>query len=105
MEKELELIKDLLDRTTWTKVDCRAALAARNSIDGFQTDNCFCTSTARRVWRQEIKYWYDGLMGKSRGLGDTIAKVTKFFGVEPCQGCEQRRDSLNKIIPYDPDRD
>ena len=49
---------------------------------------------------------------KSRGLGDTIAKLTHFtgidklakkvanaFGKEDC-GCERRRDKLNKIIPY-----
>lgn len=49
---------------------------------------------------------------KSRGLGDTVAKLTHFtgidklaervakaFGKEDC-GCERRRDKLNEIIPY-----
>jgi hypothetical protein len=50
---------------------------------------------------------------KSKGLGDTIAKVTHFFfldkaahwfatkvlGREDC-GCERRRDKLNKKVPY-----
>ena len=48
---------------------------------------------------------------KSRGLGDTIEKVTKKTGIKtmkdiiskglnvPC-GCEGRRDALNKIFPY-----
>ena len=36
----------------------------------------------------------------SRGLGDTIAKITNFFGIQPCGGCEQRRDVLNRWIPY-----
>jgi hypothetical protein len=50
---------------------------------------------------------------KSRGLGDTIAKVTHFFYIdklahfiatkvfrkEDC-GCERRRDVLNKKISY-----
>lgn len=48
----------------------------------------------------------------SIGLGDTIAKITHFFGIdilaekiaklfgkEDC-GCTRRRDKLNKIIPY-----
>lgn len=48
----------------------------------------------------------------SQGLGDTIAKLTHFTGMdklakklsrlvgkEDC-GCERRRDKLNKIIPY-----
>lgn len=52
-------------------------------------------------------------MSKSRGLGDTIDKitkatgikkvvkeVTKAVGVEDC-GCDKRRDTLNRIFPYD----
>jgi len=48
---------------------------------------------------------------KSRGLGDTIEKVTKATGIKkvvnavskatgkPC-GCAERRDSLNRKFPY-----
>ena len=48
---------------------------------------------------------------KSRGLGDTIEKVTKAAGIKkmvdkvseglniPC-GCEGRRDALNILFPY-----
>lgn len=48
----------------------------------------------------------------SEGLGDTIAKITnvlkidkvverttKAVGIEDC-GCERRRKTLNKLIPY-----
>ena len=47
----------------------------------------------------------------SRGLGDSIEKITKATGIKtmtdiiskglnvPC-GCEGRRDALNKIFPY-----
>jgi len=48
----------------------------------------------------------------SRGLGDTIAKVTKATGLdkvadrmakaagkEDC-GCGERRDTLNRVFPY-----
>jgi len=50
-------------------------------------------------------------MKKSRGLGDSIEKITKKTGVKtmvdvvskglnvPC-GCEGRRDALNTIFPY-----
>jgi hypothetical protein len=51
-------------------------------------------------------------MKNSRGLGDTIEKftkktgikkvvkvVTKKVGIEDC-GCEDRRDSLNRLFPY-----
>tara|TARA_R110002020_G_scaffold264972_1_gene479749 strand:- start:5920 stop:6087 length:168 start_codon:yes stop_codon:yes gene_type:complete len=49
---------------------------------------------------------------KSRGFGDSVEKfttktgikkvvnkVTKAAGVEDC-GCDKRRDTLNRIIPY-----
>jgi hypothetical protein len=52
-------------------------------------------------------------MTKSRGLGDTIAKFTHFFGLdkfaswfakkvlglEDC-GCDRRQSKLNKLFPY-----
>jgi hypothetical protein len=38
--------------------------------------------------------------GPSRGLGDTIAKVTKAVGIEPCGGCKERQAKLNKAFPY-----
>lgn len=45
---------------------------------------------------------------KSKGLGDTISKVTKATGVEKVVkaffgedcGCDERRDRLNKMFPY-----
>ena len=48
---------------------------------------------------------------ESKGLGDTIAKITHFFKIDvlvervfkafgkDC-GCKRRRDTLNKIVPY-----
>ena len=41
---------------------------------------------------------------KSKGLGDTIAKVTKATGLDRLapKGCgrKQREDKLNKMFPY-----
>jgi len=46
---------------------------------------------------------------KSRGFGDTVEKFTKATGIkkvvkavagEDC-GCNKRRDTLNRIFPYD----
>ncbi len=34
------------------------------------------------------------------GFGDTIAKITKFFGIEPCEPCNKRKEFLNKKYPY-----
>lgn len=36
----------------------------------------------------------------SKGLGDSIAKVTSFLGIEPCEPCKQRKDTLNRLFPY-----
>jgi hypothetical protein len=46
-------------------------------------------------------------MSKSKGLGDTVAKITKFFKIdklvksidEDC-GCDKRQEFLNKVVPY-----
>ena len=37
---------------------------------------------------------------KSRGLGDTIAKITTKLGIKPCKGCKKRQKWLNRIFPY-----
>lgn len=48
---------------------------------------------------------------KSKGLGDTIEKVTKATGIKAVVdtvskatgrdcGCSKRKDSLNRIFPY-----
>jgi len=36
----------------------------------------------------------------SRGLGDTVAKVTAALGIKPCGGCKKRQERLNKAVPY-----
>ena len=49
---------------------------------------------------------------ESKGLGDTIAKVTNFFGIDKVAeavakiagakgcGCNERREALNALFPY-----
>ena len=37
---------------------------------------------------------------KSRGLGDTIAKITHAIGIKPCGGCKKRQAMLNRLFPY-----
>lgn len=55
--------------------------------------------------------WIDTNNMKSKGLGDSIEKITRATGVKhmvdtiseglniPC-GCQGRKDALNKIFPY-----
>lgn len=34
------------------------------------------------------------------GFGDTICRITCFFGITPCASCRLRQSFLNKLIPY-----
>jgi hypothetical protein len=54
------------------------------------------------------KEWKKNYDAKSQGLGDTVEKITKATGIkkavkflagEDC-GCDERKDKLNKLIPY-----
>tara|TARA_Y100000310_G_scaffold342212_1_gene444322 strand:+ start:919 stop:1155 length:237 start_codon:yes stop_codon:yes gene_type:complete len=36
----------------------------------------------------------------SRGLGDTVAKMTRAVGIKPCGGCKKRQKKLNEMFPY-----
>ena len=35
-----------------------------------------------------------------QGLGDVVATVTSAVGIEPCQGCEERRFGLNRLFNF-----
>ena len=37
---------------------------------------------------------------KSKGLGDTIKKVTSKLGIKQCGGCKKRQEKLNRLFPY-----
>ena len=37
---------------------------------------------------------------KSRGVGDTVAKITRAAGIKPCGRCKKRQEALNKAFPY-----
>lgn len=34
------------------------------------------------------------------GLGDVVAAATKAVGIQPCGGCQRRREALNKMLPF-----
>jgi len=38
--------------------------------------------------------------GESRGLGDTIKKVTNKLGIKQCGACKKRQLRLNSLFPY-----
>lgn len=37
---------------------------------------------------------------ESKGLGDTIKKVTDKLGIKQCGKCKKRQAKLNKMFPY-----
>lgn len=39
-------------------------------------------------------------VSKSRGLGDTIAKITNAIGIKQCKNCSVNVGVLNKLISY-----
>ena len=39
-------------------------------------------------------------MSESKGIGDSIAKLTKAVGIKPCKSCEKRKNILNRLFPF-----
>jgi hypothetical protein len=37
---------------------------------------------------------------KLSGLGDVIANITTAVGIEPCEGCNKRKEQLNRLFPF-----
>lgn len=37
---------------------------------------------------------------ESKGIGDTIKKITNFLGITQCDGCKQRQEYLNNKFKY-----
>ena len=40
------------------------------------------------------------LLDEDRGLGDVVKSVTQAFGIQPCGGCERRRQALNQWLTF-----
>lgn len=39
---------------------------------------------------------------RDAGLGDTVARITRAVGIQPCAGCKERQAVLNSLVPYKP---
>jgi len=37
---------------------------------------------------------------KSKGLGDTVKKVTDALKIPQCPACKRRQEKLNRLFPY-----
>lgn len=69
----------------WLPVEQRLSACSGN------IDTCACAACANARWRASAP---------SRGLGDTVAKLTAAVGLKPCGGCKKRQDMLNRLVPY-----
>lgn len=75
--------------------EARKPLNGPNSINAYRKkwgfDPIQSVSVASQEWTPRMK---------SRGLGDTIAKITSAVGIKPCGGCKGRQAKLNKWFSY-----
>lgn len=44
----------------------------------------------------------ESLEQESRGLGDTVKKITEAVGIKQCGSCAKRQKKLNRLFPYKP---
>jgi hypothetical protein len=40
------------------------------------------------------------ILKDDKGVGDTIARMTKAVGIKPCGACNKRKDKLNDKFSY-----
>lgn len=53
-----------------------------------------------KIIKRYIEYVKSVWSAPSEGFGDTVAKITKTFGIKPCDGCEKRRKKFNEALKY-----
>lgn len=56
--------------------------------------------TCKEVRKQNPELLYVELPRKIRGLGDLVAKITKFLHIHQCVGCARRQVLFNKWVPF-----
>lgn len=61
---------------------------------------CQTRADYRALWDRMVAMPTAPAKKKSRGLGDTIAKITKAIGIAPCKKCKKRQKKLNELFPY-----
>jgi hypothetical protein len=60
----------------------------------------FCITCNTFIYCGISKDAFESKQTKSRGLGDTIRKITTALHIPHCGGCEQRQAKLNEMFPY-----
>ncbi len=61
-----------------------------------------CSKCGKKTWSNYPAQMVHVMCSSSpsKGLGDTIAKITKKLGIKPCSGCKDRQKKLNQMFPY-----
>lgn len=57
-------------------------------------------ANAEVVWDASGVLISEKMIPASRGVGDSIAKVAKALGANPCKKCQDRQEKLNRLVPY-----
>jgi len=106
-EPIIELVADTLNVYSLQIAD-DIELAKKFQITSSPSLLVFKESPERYTGTDEIAKYINQLANQSRGLGDTIEKITTATGIkkivkkvvgEDC-GCDERRDKLNEMFPY-----
>lgn len=86
------------------KHPCEHFCDGRCGALSLSVSNAYCAEACTvddRASSKDIQAWVI-LTTPSRGLGDTISKVTAAIGIKPCVGCKKRAAALNNLVPYSP---
>lgn len=65
-------------------------------------NNFYGTDKNNKPYKVSNKILLEKLNKEEVGLGTMVEKVTKFFGIQPCESCNKRKDALNtfKLFPH-----
>jgi|13_taG_2_1085334.scaffolds.fasta_scaffold00161_4 hypothetical protein len=93
MKTKEELAKEIMNIK-------RSMVSNRKSKD-------FCTHKEKALQRELVTKGLELQKiqpdNKSKGLGDTVKKVTEKLGIKQCGGCKRRQEKLNRLFPYGKD--
>ena len=71
-------------------------------MEGYTTFDMLWRTHKRPVTAPDTRW---DVTQPSRGLGDTVAKLTAAVGIQriigECAGCLGRQEKMNKVLPYD----
>jgi hypothetical protein len=82
---------------------CACLIDKRDIRDHAAAGFCPHPQSPRFGTAEKPQGWEDAKPQPSRGLGDTIKKITSAVGFKSCAGCKERAEKLNRMFPYGKD--